>query len=99
MDDDNRPTLNFPRLIYQYVQVYTSNNPNQAIQYLALITLYSRKQGYPTDEMVNLARSYICKFALSIEDFKTLLGSHDDKRVVSNFKLTGNISTNNLHFI
>lgn len=81
VDDENRPTLNFARLIYQYVQVYISKNSRQAVHYLSLLTLYSPKQGYSTNEMIELAKSYICRFAMSSKDFKNLLGSHEDKRI------------------
>ncbi|KAG2214436.1 hypothetical protein INT47_000992, partial [Mucor saturninus] len=78
--ENNVKTLNFPRLIYQYVKVYLLERPKEALHYLALLSLYSPKKGYPNNDMVNLARTYVCKFTAESKDFKIILGSSGQER-------------------
>lgn len=82
-NEENRVTLNFPRLVDQYVKVYLADKPNEALQYLCLSSLYSIKQGYPNDAMVQVAKNYICKFTLGSKDFKMILGTDGQERSVS----------------
>ncbi|KAI8979026.1 Nup93/Nic96-domain-containing protein [Pilobolus umbonatus] len=72
---------NFPRLICQYIRVYNHNSPKDALQYLLLLTLYSTKQGYLNDDMLSLARSYVCEYVLLSNDFKALLGHMEGNRM------------------
>ncbi|KAI9482779.1 MAG: Nup93/Nic96-domain-containing protein [Benjaminiella poitrasii] len=74
-------TLNYPRLIYQYVQTFIQQNAKNALQYLYTLSLYSPKQGYPDQSMVQLAKSYIHKFSLSSNDYQSLLGSETNGRI------------------
>ncbi|KAI9366537.1 Nup93/Nic96-domain-containing protein [Pilaira anomala] len=71
---ENRVTLNFPRLLYRFIKVYLSNKPNEALQYLYILSLYSPKQGYPDDTMVQIAKDYVCEFIQSSKDYKHILG-------------------------
>ncbi|GAA5803362.1 hypothetical protein HPULCUR_008841 [Helicostylum pulchrum] len=80
INEENRATLNFPRLVDQYVKVYLADKPNEALQYVCLSSLYSVKQGYPNDAMVQIAKNYICKFTLNSKDFKTILGTDGQER-------------------
>lgn len=78
------------RLIYQYTQVYVSNDLYKALQYLCLLTLYSPKQGYTNEQMIYTAKSCICKFTMANGDFKSLLGELDNERKVVNCINQGN---------
>lgn len=81
---DKYDTLNFPHLIYQYVQVYIPESLKEALQYLCLLSLYSPKQGYPSNDFVDLAKQNICRFTIASNDFKALLGSRSNEtRIVS----------------
>lgn len=77
-------SLNIERLIYKYIQVYTAKDLYKALQYLCLLTLYSPKQGYTNSNMVDIAKSCICKFTMTNGDFKSLLGVLDNERKVNN---------------
>lgn len=82
---ENRVTLNFPRLLYRFVKVYLSNKPNEALQYLYILSLYSPKQGYPDDTMVQIAKDYVCEFIQSSKEYKQILGvANGQERIVSN---------------
>ncbi|EPB91877.1 hypothetical protein HMPREF1544_01170 [Mucor circinelloides 1006PhL] len=70
---------NFFHLLYQYVQVFIPDSRQNAVQYLYLLSLYSQENGYPDQSMVQLARSYVCKYVVDSNDAKTLLGTLNEK--------------------
>ncbi|KAI8088019.1 Nup93/Nic96-domain-containing protein [Gilbertella persicaria] len=66
----------FAEWIHFYVQAWIpKDQPQLALQYLYLLTLYTTKQGYPNDDMIQLAISFIIQFTLEKNDFKTLIGT------------------------
>ncbi|CEI88223.1 hypothetical protein RMCBS344292_02618 [Rhizopus microsporus] len=72
--DQNGLTLfNFPRLIYQYIQIHLSTRPIETLQYFYLLSLYSTKQGYHNDEMITLAKSYLCKVIVKSQNHKEFI--------------------------
>ncbi|KAI8644553.1 Nup93/Nic96-domain-containing protein [Parasitella parasitica] len=70
--------FNFPRLLYQYVQVFLSESRQNALQYLYLLSLYSPTNGYHDQSMIQLAKLTVCQFILDTKDFETLLGTTND---------------------
>ncbi|CEP18109.1 hypothetical protein [Parasitella parasitica] len=70
--------FNFPRLLYQYVQVFLTESRQNGLQYLYLLSLYSQINGYRDQSMIQLAKSFVCQFILDTKDFVTLLGSTED---------------------
>ncbi|KAL9550891.1 hypothetical protein MBANPS3_004514 [Mucor bainieri] len=72
--------LNFNHLVYHYIQVFIPDSRQTAVQYLYLLSLYSSANGYPDQSMVDLARSYVCKYVIDSNDTKTLLGTLNDEQ-------------------
>jgi hypothetical protein len=91
--ENNTFMLDFTRLVYQYVQVYLANDAKNALQYLCLFSLYSPKQGYHNQSMIQLAKSNICKYTMTSKEFKAILGSVNDERIVSSIDLNITRST------
>jgi nuclear pore complex protein Nup93 len=86
IQEGNTHMLDWVRLVYQYVQVYLANDAKKALEYISLFSLYSPKQGYHDQGMIQLAKSYTCKYTMASKEFKAILGSVDDKKIVSQFK-------------
>lgn len=76
----DRISLNFPRLIYQYARTFATTNPENAFQYIYLITLYADPQNLEHDDMVTLCQSSIRDLVLSSKDYKMVLGSRSPEQ-------------------
>ncbi|KAI8144737.1 Nup93/Nic96-domain-containing protein [Fennellomyces sp. T-0311] len=74
IEDDRRESLNFARLIYQYVRISAASNEQNALNYLYLLTLYSDRQRYHSDDMTSLCHAYIRELVSCSKDPKALLG-------------------------
>ncbi|ORE01528.1 NIC-domain-containing protein [Rhizopus microsporus var. microsporus] len=46
---------------------------HETLQYLYLLSLYSTKQGYHNDEMISLAKSYLCKVTVKSQNHKEFI--------------------------
>lgn len=68
---DGSVSLNFGRLISQYVRLFVSDTLDDALQYLYLITLY------PTEDMMIICREQIFNYAVSCNDYKKIIGAID----------------------
>ncbi|KAF7720998.1 hypothetical protein EC973_005635 [Apophysomyces ossiformis] len=75
LEDDSRVSLNFTRLIYQYIRLFSTSNPRQALQYLFLLTLYSDCREATGCDMTSVCYMYIRDLLLTSKEFKALLGS------------------------
>ncbi|KAL4205897.1 hypothetical protein CU097_012532 [Rhizopus azygosporus] len=73
IDQDGLTLFNFPRLVYQYIQIHLSTRPIETLQYLYLLSLYSTKQGYHNDEIITLAKSYLCKVIVKSQNHKEFI--------------------------
>jgi nuclear pore complex protein Nup93 len=74
MDNDNdQVLLNFGRLIHQYVHVFLYDRPRETLQYIYLLSLYSARNGYTSDDMLDLCRSCMTNLVLRSNDFKSTL--------------------------
>ncbi|KAI8883137.1 NIC-domain-containing protein [Backusella circina FSU 941] len=89
-DNKNKQlSLNFGRLIHQYVHVFLYDRPKETLQYIYLLSLYSSRHGYTSDEMVDLCRSYMTTLVLRSIDFKsTLVYLIGDNSVLVSLQLT-----------
>lgn len=67
-DFDGSASLNFSRLISQYVQLFISDDSDSALQYLYLITLY------PTKDMFILCRQHIIDYVVKYRNYQKLIG-------------------------
>ncbi|KAI8989448.1 Nup93/Nic96-domain-containing protein [Pilobolus umbonatus] len=74
LDRQGRTSLNFGYLINQYVRMFLSDDPDNALQYFYLLTLYSNIEGPTVDDMTILSREYICSYVTGIQDYKAILG-------------------------
>lgn len=81
--ENNTFMLDLTRLVYQYVQVYMSNDASNSLQYICLLSLYSPKHGYHDQSMIQLAKSYVCKYTMASKEFKAILGSTNHEENVS----------------
>lgn len=66
---DGSVTLNFSRLINQYVHLFVYDDSDSALQYIYLITLY------PTSDMVTLCRQQIIDYVVRSKEHEKLIGS------------------------
>ena len=98
IEDDERASLNFARLIYQYTRIFaTINNTQQqqtitqqqdqntlkeqyTLNYLYLLTLYSDRQRYDSDDMISLCHQYIRELVLGCKDPKVILGARSPEQ-------------------
>lgn len=71
---DGRVSLNFSRLISQFVRLFVSDTSDDALQYLYLITLY------PTPDMTILCREYIINYIVRCNEYKQIIGYIDTKQ-------------------
>ncbi|KAG0188042.1 hypothetical protein DFQ28_005470 [Apophysomyces sp. BC1034] len=75
LEENNRVSLNFARLIYQYTRAFSVSNPRQALQYLILLTLYSNRREQTSCDMTSLCYLHIRDLMLACKDFKAILGT------------------------
>ncbi|KAI8328836.1 Nup93/Nic96-domain-containing protein [Chlamydoabsidia padenii] len=59
----------------QQQQPYIIQHPKNSIHYLFFMTMYSTRNGYSNDNLVNMARSYVRGLVLDNDDYKMFLGS------------------------
>lgn len=71
--DNDQVLLNFGRLIHQYVHVFLYDRPRETLQYIYLLSLYSVRNGYTSDDMLDLCRSCMTNLVLRSNDFKSTL--------------------------
>lgn len=88
VEDDDRISLNFPRLIYQYVRIFAATNPQDALNYMYLLTLYSDRRR-DSDDMMSLCHSYVQDLVLTTKDCNVILGtlSPEQGRLVRHIRL------------
>lgn len=67
-EPDGNVSLNFSRLINQYVRLFIYDDSDNALQYLYLITLY------PTNDMMTLCRQQIIQYIVESKEHKKLIG-------------------------
>ncbi|CDH53223.1 nucleoporin-interacting protein nic96 [Lichtheimia corymbifera JMRC:FSU:9682] len=72
--DDGRASFNFARLIYQYIRVFSTSNPQSSLHYIYLLTLYAKRQWYDSDDMFTLCYQYIRGLVLSSKEPNIILG-------------------------
>ncbi|KAG2205560.1 hypothetical protein INT47_005935 [Mucor saturninus] len=70
-EPDGNVSLNFARIINQYVRLFVSDHAEFALQYLYLITLYSN------EDMTTICREYIANYIAGRTDYKSIIGSVD----------------------
>ncbi|KAG2227549.1 hypothetical protein INT45_002234 [Circinella minor] len=93
IENDEPPSLNFARLIYQYTRIFATINNNTTPQdqnntlkeqytlnYLYLLTLYSDRQHYDSDDMISLCHQYIRELVLGSKDPKIILGTRSPEQ-------------------
>ncbi|KAI9494890.1 Nup93/Nic96-domain-containing protein [Zychaea mexicana] len=74
VEDDERVSFNFSRLIYQYIRIFAASNEQNALNYIYLLTLYSDWQRHDSDDMITLSHTYIQELVLGSKDPKAILG-------------------------
>lgn len=68
---DGGVSLNFARIINQYVRLFVSDHVVFGLQYLYLITLY------PSEDMSTICREHIVNYIAGRTDYKDIVGSVD----------------------
>ncbi|KAI9255861.1 Nup93/Nic96-domain-containing protein [Helicostylum pulchrum] len=71
---DGSVSLNFSRLISQFVRLFVTDASDDTLQYLYLITLY------PTEDMTILCREYIINYIVRCDKYKQIIGYIDNKQ-------------------
>ncbi|KAI8880586.1 NIC-domain-containing protein, partial [Backusella circina FSU 941] len=79
---DGSVSLNFARLISQYVRFSFPDNPNDAFQYQYLLSLFS-DLSHANNDMMTLCREHLCSYIASANDYKSLIGTQQQPSSVS----------------
>lgn len=66
---DGTVSLNFARIISQYVRLFVSNQAEFGLQYLYLITLYS------SEDMATICREHVSNYIAGCTDYKNIIGT------------------------
>ncbi|KAI8371915.1 Nup93/Nic96-domain-containing protein [Blakeslea trispora] len=74
--DEQHYQLNLVRLIHLHIQAWIpADQPQYAVQYFYLLTLYSTKQGYKNNDMVPLVISHLIRYTVEAKQFEALIGT------------------------